>query len=67
MNSPLTKAPVSEKVRIVSYRWSVCALVFAATTINYLDRQVVGILKPVLEDQFNWTESDYAAIVTAFT
>ncbi|AKD05469.1 membrane protein [Pontibacter korlensis] len=50
-----------------SYRWTVCALVFAATTINYLDRQVMGILKPVLEQQFSWTESDYAAIVTAFT
>lgn len=49
------------------YRWTVCALLFAATTINYLDRQVVGLLKPALESQFGWSESDYAFIVMAFT
>ncbi|MFD1186733.1 MFS transporter [Pontibacter rugosus] len=62
----MSKQP-TEKVKIGSYRWTICFLVFTATTINYLDRQVVGILKPVLETQFNWTESDYGAIVTAFT
>ncbi|SIR34699.1 MFS transporter [Pontibacter lucknowensis] len=69
MNSPLLKKPklVTEKVKIGSYRWTICALLFAATTINYLDRQVMGLLKPALEQQFSWTESDYAAIVTAFT
>lgn len=67
MNSPLMSKLTTEKVKIGSYRWTICALVFAATTINYLDRQVVGILKPVLEQQFSWTESDYGAIVTAFT
>lgn len=66
MNSPLITKP-AKKVKIGTYRWTICALLFFATTINYLDRQVVGILKPVLEQQFNWTESDYAAIVTAFT
>ncbi|WP_377527262.1 MFS transporter [Pontibacter rugosus] len=67
MNSPLMSKQPTEKVKIGSYRWTICFLVFTATTINYLDRQVVGILKPVLETQFNWTESDYGAIVTAFT
>ena len=43
------------------------ALLFFATTINYLDRQVISLLKPVLEKEFSWTESDYAAIVTVFT
>lgn len=43
------------------------ALLFFATTINYLDRQVIGLLKPILEKQFNWTESDYGNIVTVFT
>ncbi len=38
-----------------------------ATTINYLDRQVLGLLKPVLEQEFNWTEKDYSYIVMAFT
>ena len=50
-----------------NYRWVVCSLLFFATTINYLDRQVVGLLKPVLEKQFHWTETDYSHIVMAFT
>lgn len=49
-----------------SYRWVVCALLFFATTINYLDRQIIGLLKPALEVQFGWTESDYSSIVMAF-
>jgi ACS family hexuronate transporter-like MFS transporter len=50
-----------------NYRWIVCILLFFATTINYLDRQVMGLLKPVLEKEFNWTETDYSYIVMAFT
>ncbi|MEO6980705.1 MAG: MFS transporter [Mucilaginibacter sp.] len=50
-----------------NYRWMVCSLLFFATTINYLDRQVVGLLKPVLEKEFSWTETDYSHIVMAFT
>jgi len=50
-----------------TFRWSVVALLFFATTINYLDRQVIGLLKPTLEDEFNWTETDYSRIVMAFT
>lgn len=49
-----------------NYRWTICALVFFATTINYLDRQVISLLKPILEEEFKWTESDYANIVIAF-
>ncbi len=56
MNQPIGK-----------YRWTVVALLFFATTINYLDRQVIGLLKPTLEAQFNWTEIDYSNIVMAFT
>jgi ACS family hexuronate transporter-like MFS transporter len=50
-----------------NYRWVVCSFLFFATTINYIDRQVVGLLKPVLEKEFNWTEIDYSHIVMAFT
>lgn len=50
-----------------NYRWVVCSLLFFATTINYLDRQVLGYLKPTLELEFGWTESDYSYIVMAFT
>jgi ACS family hexuronate transporter-like MFS transporter len=50
-----------------NYRWVVVTLLFFATTINYLDRQVIGLLKPTLEHQFNWTEIDYSHIVIAFS
>ncbi len=43
------------------------SLVFLATTINYLDRQVMGLLKPTLEAEFHWDEKDYSYIVMAFT
>lgn len=51
---------------IGNYRWTVCALLFFATTINYLDRQVLSLLKPVLEDQYQWTNVQYANITSAF-
>ncbi len=44
----------------------ICALLFFATTLNYVDRQVLGILAPVLEQEIGWSESDYGFIVTAF-
>jgi len=48
------------------FRWVICALLFLAATINYIDRQVLGILKPTLQAQFAWSERDYAAIVFSF-
>lgn len=54
------------KQAIGKYRWTICALLFFATTINYLDRQVLSLLKPTLEDQFGWTNSQYADIASAF-
>ena len=50
-----------------NYRWVVVALLFFATTINYLDRQVIGLLKPTLEKELNWSETDYSFIVMCFT
>jgi ACS family hexuronate transporter-like MFS transporter len=49
------------------FRWSVCALLFFAATVNYIDRQVIGILKPTLQDLYHWNEIDYSNIVFAFT
>jgi ACS family hexuronate transporter-like MFS transporter len=49
------------------YRWLIVALLFTATTINYLDRQLIGLLKPLLEKEFSWSETDFARIVMAFT
>jgi MFS transporter, ACS family, hexuronate transporter len=52
--------------KISNYRWTVCALLFFASTINYLDRQVIGILKPMLESNLNIGEVAYGNIVTIF-
>ncbi len=50
----------------INYRWRILALLFFATTINYVDRQVIGLLKPILDVELGWSESDYGFIVTAF-
>lgn len=50
-----------------SYRWTICALLFVATTINYVDRQVLGILAPTLQRDLHWTEADYGDIVSWFS
>lgn len=55
------------KLFVGNYRWFVVSLLFVATTINYLDRQLIGLLKPILEKEFAWTETDFAHIVMAFT
>ena len=47
-------------------RWYICGLLFFATTVNYVDRQVLGILKPTLERELGWHESDYGWLVFAF-
>ena len=52
--------------RVGRFRWRICALLFAATTLNYIDRQVLGVLAPDLTQRFGWTELDYSNIVTAF-
>src|SRR6185295_1605567 len=48
------------------YRWRICALLFFATTINYMDRQVLGVLAPDLQSRIGWNELEYGYIVTAF-
>lgn len=49
------------------YRWTIVTLLFFATTINYIDRQVLGILAPTLQTELGWTDVDYGAIVSWFT
>ena len=48
------------------YRWVICALLFAATSINYVDRQIIGVLKPTLQLEFGWTESSYSDVIFWF-
>jgi ACS family hexuronate transporter-like MFS transporter len=52
---------------VTRYRWVICALLFFATTINYMDRQVLGILAPTLQKDIGWSEAQYGAIVSWFT
>jgi ACS family hexuronate transporter-like MFS transporter len=51
---------------IGKYRWTICALLFFATTVNYLDRQVLSLLAPSLSKEFGWTNTDYANITATF-
>ncbi|MBL0182673.1 MAG: MFS transporter [Chitinophagaceae bacterium] len=51
---------------IGKYRWTICALLFFATTVNYLDRQVLSLLAPDLSKEFGWTNTDYANITSVF-
>lgn len=61
---PLSAVPTTE--RAGRYRWRVCAMLLAATTINYVDRQVLGVLAPFLQTEIGWNEIEYGYIVTAF-
>ncbi|MGK2864689.1 MAG: MFS transporter, partial [Chitinophagaceae bacterium] len=54
------------KTTVGNYRWTICTLLFFATTVNYLDRQVLSLLKPLLEEKFNWSNTDYANIASVF-
>ena len=58
--------PQSLLERIGRRRWTVCALLFFATTLNYTDRQVLGLLAPMLQTRIGWTEAQYASIGTSF-
>ena len=49
-----------------NYRWIVCGLLFFATTINYIDRQILSLLKPILDEQLHWTSTQFGAINSAF-
>ena len=65
-NNPASKES-SSKLKVGKFRWTIVALVFFATTINYIDRQVIGILAPLLQTEIGWNDIDYGYIVMAFT
>ena len=62
--SPTANRPPTPAIG--NYRWTICGLLFFATTVNYLDRQVLSLLKPTLEDKWGWSNSDYANIASVF-
>ncbi len=49
-----------------NYRWVVCALLFFATTINYIDRQILALIKPILDVELGWTNEQYGLVNSAF-
>lgn len=55
-----TKSPVGK------YRWQICALLFFATTINYIDRQILSLLKPMLDNELHWTNAQFGEVNAAF-
>jgi len=57
---------VETRGRVGRFRAVICALIFAAMAINYLDRQMIGVLKPLLQQEFGWTEITYGDIVFWF-
>jgi len=59
-------APAESAVRVGRVRWVIVGLLFAATAINYVDRQMIGLLKPTLQGEFGWKETTYADIVFYF-
>ena len=66
LNSPVDENSGGLSWLARNYRWQICGLLFFASTINYIDRQVIGLLKPTLQTEFGWSESDYGWIVFAF-
>ena len=58
----------NETGKMTNYRWSICALLFFATTVNYLDRQVLSLTwKDFIAPEFHWTDSDYGTITALFS
>lgn len=59
--------PLDTTINVIGkFRWTICALLFFATTVNYLDRQVLSLLAPSLSKEFGWSNTDYANITAAF-
>jgi len=61
-----TESDAAPRARLGRVRWTICAMLFTATSINYMDRQVIAILKPTLEHSIGLTEAEYGYIVDAF-
>lgn len=64
--SPREASVAQAAERVGRYRWVICALLFAATAINYVDRQMIGVLKPTISAELGWSETGYSTIVVWF-
>ena len=66
IQSPEKATNAAPPVSTGNWRWMICALLFFATTINYMDRQILGLLAPTLQRDIGWSETQYANIIVAF-
>lgn len=66
MSSATEADGAAPSIKVGNYRWLICTLLFAAMVINYVDRQMLGVLKPTLSAEFGWTETNYADIIFYF-
>jgi ACS family hexuronate transporter-like MFS transporter len=66
MNQQVMSFTPEHASAVGTYRWTICALLFFATTINYLDRQVLSLLAPILTKEYGWSNTDYANITATF-
>lgn len=66
MDTSLEHIPAGTRKHAGRLRWTVCAMLFFATSINYMDRQVLGILASTLQRSIGWTEQEYGYIISAF-
>ena len=57
---------MNQIAKLIGNRWTVCALLFFATTINYIDRQILSLLKPILDEQLHWTNAEFGLVNSAF-
>src|SRR5947199_2020066 len=63
---PPPTPPSPDRGAMTSFRWVVCALLFFATTINYIDRQILALIKPILDEKLKWTNEDYGNVNSVF-
>jgi ACS family hexuronate transporter-like MFS transporter len=61
MLQDLKAKPETPLTTIGRYRWVVCGLLFLATTVNYMDRQILSLLKPILDNQLHWSNEEFGA------
>ena len=66
MLQDLKAKPETPPTTIGRYRWVVCGLLFFATTVNYMDRQILSLLKPILDNQLHWSNEQFGAVNSAF-
>ena len=63
----ISSKPSNSAVGIIGkYRWFICILLFLATTVNYVDRQILALIKPILDDQLKWNNEQYGNVQAAF-